>query len=554
MLCIAVTTIATAQQRQIKMSKSIDVPKDVTIDLNTSHVNIEIETWNKGVLEIEAYVESDELSAEELKEAAENWNLELEAFEDFASIKSSNTERGLWSNYGVISSDYTDALIDLQLNLADLPALPQMPEMPEMPNMPQMPEMPEMPAMPALPKLPEGVTSVSFDYEAYKEGGEVYLEKWSQEYEEKYGKEYKEKMKVWAKEFSKTDFDSYSKRMEAWGEKFGKSFEGKWEKDMEKWGEEFGKRFEGDWAEKMEKWGEEFGEKFGKDIEKWGEEFGERFGKDMEKWGEQFARQFEDQEEHNGQKLKLLEERKAQLEGRRESLLERTQKQSEEHRQALLQRSRQHQERGEKRKEELFKRLESRRNLKVKRTLKIKMPKDAELKMNVRHGKLKFASLIKNLKADLAYSTLLATHIDGIHTSINVSYSDVNVTNWNAGDLNLKYVENAMLRQVKQLSLNAISSNIDIDDLTGTAIIDGSFGDLAIHNVSESFSNLNIILENSDATIQLPNTDYNLLFKGDRSKFNNERVNRKAIKNYPENGSTDKTILVNAKYSNVVMQ
>jgi hypothetical protein len=206
------------------------------------------------------------------------------------------------------------------------------------------------------------------------------------------------------------------------------------------------------------------------------------------------------------------------------------------------------------REEELFKRLESRRNLKVKRTLKIKMPKDAELKVNVRHGKLKLASVIKNLKADLAYTTLLATGIDGRDTSINVAYSDVNVTDWNAGELNLKYVENAILRQVKQLSLNAVSSNIDIDNLTGNAIIDGSFGDLAIHNVSESFNNLNIILENSDATIKLPKTDYDLLFKGDRSNFNNERVNKKAIKNYPENGSTNKTILVNAKYSNVVMQ
>ena len=543
LFCAIITSAITAQQRQEKLSQSVNVPKDVTIDLNTSHVNIEIETWNKGVIEVDAYVESDELSREELKEAAQNWDLELKAFENFASIKSS-TEKGLWSNHGVLSDDYTDALIDLQLNLADLPALPNLPEMPNLPAFPAMPE------MPALPKLPEGVTSVSFDYEAYKEGGEAYLEEWSREYEEKYGAEYKEKMKAWAKKFAETDFNSYSERMEEWGEKFGKNFDEKWAKDMEEWGEEFGKRFEGKWADNMEEWGEVFGEKFGKQMEEWGEKFGENFGENMEKWGEQFGKEMEKW----GEEFARDFENDFDEDERQKSLLERTQKQSKERREDLLERSQKRKERAAVRKEELFKRLKNRRNQRVKRTLKIKMPKDAELKINVRHGKLKFVSAIRDLKADLSYTTLLATNIDGRDTSINASYSDVNITNWDAGELNLKYVENAILRDVKQLSLNATSSNIDIDNLTGNAIIDGSFGDLAIYNIAASFSNLNIILENSDASIKLPKTDYDLLFKGDRSKFNNERTNKKAIRNYPENGSTNKTILVNAKYSNVLMQ
>ncbi len=543
LFCAIITSAITAQQRQEKLSQSVNVPKDVTIDLNTSHVNIEIETWNKGVIEVDAYVESDELSREELKEAAQNWDLELKAFENFASIKSS-TEKGLWSNHGVLNGDYTDALIDLQLNLADLPALPNLPEMPNIPALPAMPE------MPALPKLPEGVTSVSFDYEAYKEGGEAYLEEWSREYEEKYGAEYKEKMKAWAKKFAETDFNSYSERMEEWGEKFGKNFDEKWAKDMEEWGEEFGKRFEGKWADNMEEWGEVFGEKFGKQMEEWGEKFGENFGENMEKWGEQFGKEMEKW----GEEFARDFENDFDEDERQKSLLERTQKQSKERREDLLERSQKRKERAAVRKEELFKRLKNRRNQRVKRTLKIKMPKDAELKINVRHGKLKFVSAIRDLKADLSYTTLLATNIDGRDTSINASYSDVNITNWDAGELNLKYVENAILRDVKQLSLNATSSNIDIDNLTGNAIIDGSFGDLAIYNIAASFSNLNIILENSDASIKLPKTDYDLLFKGDRSKFNNERTNKKAIRNYPENGSTNKTILVNAKYSNVLMQ
>ena len=538
--CIAITSIGIAQERVEKLSKKLNVPKDVTIDLNTSHVNIEVETWNKSTLEVEAFVESSELSKEDLKKAAEAWDLEVEAWEDFASIKSSNTSRSIWSHNGVLSSDYTDALVDLKLRLADLPEIPQVPAFPAMPNIPALPEMPDFPA---LPELPEGVSSVSFDYQAYKKEGDAYLEKWSQEYEDKYGKEYKEKMKTWAKEFAKSDFESYSSRMGEWGEKYGEKYGGEWAEKMEKWGEELGKSFEGEWAEKMEKWGEEFGENFGKDMEKWGEKFGENFGKEMEKWGEQIAREVESRDSRNDAQRKRMEER-----------LEQRENQSEERKKALLERNKERLMRLEERQSNMLNRLESRGNQKVKKTIKIKMPKDAELKVNVRHGKLKFASLMRNLKADLSHSDLLATSIDGGNTSINAAYSTVFIKEWKDGELELDYVEDAIVQNVEKLFLNSNSSNIGIDYLKDNAIINGGFGELTIHNIMDSFTNLNIILENSDAHIKLPKTDYDLLFRGSCSKFNDERTDKKVIKNYPENSSSSKTIVVNAKYSNVVMQ
>ena len=61
--------IVNAQQKVKKLSHTIETNKDVTIDLNTSHTNIIIDTWNKGYVEVEAYVESKELSKEELFKA-----------------------------------------------------------------------------------------------------------------------------------------------------------------------------------------------------------------------------------------------------------------------------------------------------------------------------------------------------------------------------------------------------------------------------------------------------------------------------------------------------
>lgn len=490
-----------AQQKLEKMTKSVNASKEVTIDLNTNYTNIEIDTWNKNEVEVVAYIESSELSKEELQDVLNDWDVTVEGSGDYISIRTrGGNNHGGW-NFSHINDQVMNAMEHLKFELADMPEIPQMPNMPALPEMNF--EMPEMPELPELPELPEGVHSVNFDSEAYKKDGEAYLERWSQEYEDKYGKELKEKMKTWAKEFSKLDFDSYSAKMEIWGEKFGKKFGDKFGKDMEKWGEAFSEKFDEKWAKDMEKWGEEFGEKFGEDMEKLGERLEERLHKREEK----------------------LEERKEELEQRME-------------------------ERHERR-NELRSRLSNMKDDKVKRTIKIKMPKDAKLKVNVRHGELKLSSVIQNLRADLEHTRLAATHIDGSDTSINASFSKIFINKWTDGELELNYVEDAIVQNVETLLLNSNSSNIGIDYLNGSAIINGSFGDLNINAINDSFTNLNIILENSDARIKLPKTGYNVVFKGNHSKFNNESTNSKSIK---KASSGSKTILVNAKYSNVIMQ
>jgi hypothetical protein len=265
---------------------------------------------------------------------------------------------------------------------------------------------------------------------------------------------------------------------------------------MEKWGEEISEKFDDEWVEKIKKWGEEFGEKFGKKWEEKGQLIEER--------------------------MKTLEK---EWEGKEEEL--------------------------EKRFEELEK-----RNNKVKKTIRIKMPKDTKLKVNVRHGELKFTSVIYNLKADLSHSSLLADRIGGSNTSINASYSPVLVNHWDAGELKLRYVDDALLKHVKSLVLWSNSSDINIDYLEGNSSINGSFGDLIIHNIADSFNNLNIVLENSDAKIKLPKADYNLTFQGSRSRLKHPKKTGMDNTSSFSIGEFDsgKTIVINAKYSTVVLQ
>ncbi|MEH6535844.1 MAG: hypothetical protein V7719_05580 [Psychroserpens sp.] len=521
LLFFCFTVSVSAQQKLTKVSKKIDVTKDVTIDLNTSYVQIEIDTWNKKTLEIEAYIEGEKLSKEELQEALEDWGLRVEGSGDNVKITSEGSH-GSWDSLDDLHIDLEslealDVLKDL--DLGDLPEMPEMPELPEMPEMGNF----EMPEMPELPELPDGITNMSFDTEAYKKDGETYLENWSKDYPSKDRK----KMKEWGREMAKVDFSAYEKRMEAWGEKFGEEYG----KKMEAWGEEFEKRFDGQWSEKMEVWGEKYGkqmEERTKDMEK---RMGERENH-MEKRTKDMEKRLAEREKHMEKRSKEMEKREEKLAERMEERLE---ERLEEH---------------EKRREVLVKRLDV-RNHKVKRVIKIKMPKGAKLNMNVRHGELKMSSVIYNLKADISHATLVANHIDGSETSINVSYSPVEVTTWSNGELNLKYVEAAHLNTVGSLRLNSNSSDLLISDLTGNAIIDGTFGDLSISNIADSFTNLNVILENSEAIITLPTSNYSVYFKGNRSRLNNKITAQRTI----ESGQTmGKTIVLNAKFSDVFLK
>lgn len=474
-----------AQQKLTKASQSLKVDKTATINLNSDYTTVQIDTWNKDVIEVEAFIESDKLSKEELQSALEQWRVDVSGSEDYVTISSN----GIGNNFGNTAFfDVTSmhALKDLECELAPIPPMPPLPNMSRIP----MPELPPMPQMPELPELPEGIGQVDFDYETYKKEGEKYLDKWSKTYQKKYGKEYQEKMKAWAKKFDASGFDSYEKQMEAWGEKFG---------------EEYGA--------KMEEWGKQFGESFGQDFER-----------EMEAWGETFEAQMEAQEAQREARVHVIEQRVHAEERRSEAIQGRSES------------------RGV--------------SPDIKKTLIIHMPKKAKLKVNVKYGELQFVSTIENLKADMSHTKLTANTIDGSQTSINVSYAPVAVTNWNQGNLVLNFVEHANLNTVNRLVLNSNSSNIDLETINENVIINGSFGDLNIKNIADSFQNLSIVLENSDAVIALPESDYNLQYQGKQTRFKHpKKTSSEPVSTFSFGDSfSSKSIIVNAKFSKVLMK
>ncbi|MDT0689512.1 hypothetical protein RM549_06935 [Salegentibacter sp. F188] len=263
------------------------------------------------------------------------------------------------------------------------------------------------------------------------------------------------------------DFEAYEKNpdeyMKKWEaeveEKFGDDFE----KDMEAWAariEKDSEKWEKDFEAKMEVWGEKFGE----DMEAWGE----NFGKEMEKWGEQFGKEMEARFEDKDSKVIVL----------------------------------------------------SSDGAKAKKRMRISIPKNANLVLNVRHGELKLPGTTSNLVASISHGSLIASTLTGKQTDVHVSYSPVKIGQWDYGILNTDYVQDCIIDRATSIKLSSNSSDVIIREISETGILTGSFGNLNIVRLAPGFKNLRITLENSDLKLSLPDTAFNFNYDGTQSDIN----------------------------------
>ena len=272
----------------------------------------------------------------------------------------------------------------------------------------------------------------------------------------------------------KKDGDKY---LDKWEKDFDKKFGKEYEAKMEKWSAEVEKnseKWEKEYEVKMEAWGKDFE----KDMEAWGEEF----GKKMETWGENFGKQFEAQMENGGANMFFPENGNSPKSGK---------------------------------------------------TIKIKIPKDAKLELNVRHGELKLGSNIKNLKADLSHSRLSANRISGKNTNIKAAYTPVKVAFWEYGVLSTDFVKSCTIDKAVSIKLNSNSSDVVINELQKTGVLTGSFGKLDINDLGAGFETLNISLENSDLELNIPDTAFNFTFNGMQSSIKHPTAMKlKSTKSY----------------------
>ena len=511
-LLLLLTSVAVAQDRYKERFK---VGNDVVVSVDVSYADVVFETWNKDVVEVEAYIEGKDLSEKERKEIFKDWKFDVLGNSKKVVI-TSNTGSN-WQSFE--SMHHLEGLESLE-SLSGLEALKSLSSLGdlnwniEVPDVPNYKEFPNWPFSDKRPGIKSGDKHsnynfkngihISFDTDEYKKDKRKYVDKLNKKYKSnvsvKQVDSWLEELDDWAEGFEVV--------MEDWGEKFGREFELKFgpefEKKMEAWGESFGKS--------MEAWGENFG----KDMEEWGESL----GKDIEKWAEQF-------DDYDGDYSKT----------------ETTDEHGNKHISINTSKS--------------GKSFSS----KAKKKIIIRMPKGTKTKINVRHGEVKMAD-VYNINATLKYTSFIANSIDGGKSLINASYAPISVNKWIKGELKVNYVDDCKLNTVETINLQANSSDVNINSINKKAYLSGSFGDLAIYNISGNFEIIDIVLENTDAKIKIPDTAFSFYFNGKKSPFS-APASMKVSKNV--NGGrvvldgfykskTSKTFNINASYSNVNLQ
>lgn len=461
-LCLISVGQAYGQKETKTYNESFKVDKDAVLNIDTSHTDIEFETWDNDEVALAAVIEIEGATKEEVQQYFENEGFEILGNSKKVTVK---TKEGKQWIFGDADADFHDFHFE-------------MPEMPHMDGFEMAMEIMEIPEMAEMPELPRAPVP-HFDYQAYKENKEGYMKSWQKEFEESFGAD-------------------YQKKMEAWGER------------MEKKQEELSKR--------MEKRAEE--------------------------------------------REKLMEERAAAHEKRMEESQKRRVEQVEKrvNRIQNIHISRNGQEEPN---VFYFSSGGENKNFKVKKTIKIKMPKGMKIKMNVRHGDVKLADNVWHMDAKLSHSSLWAASIDGERTTIETSYSPVNIDRWYLGNLRANYSENVILNEVFDIRLNSTASNVSIDQLMKKAFIKNDFGQLNISSISNDFTYLDVTLKNAELDFNMPDVPFDIYVNGTSSTFSSpanitldktENHNNIIHKGYHIKKSHGRSIVINSTFSEVKVQ
>ncbi len=302
------------------------------------------------------------------------------------------------------------------------------------------------------------------------------------------------------------DYEAYQKDgekyMKKWEKKVETNFGKDFEKSMEKWAAQFEKNA-AVWEKNVESQMALNEGKFEEQMEHWAENFGSK----MEQLGENIAREMEFKENSVAPKNP-----------------------------------------------------NSRNPRNTVRTLRIKVPANANLNLEIRHGEVKLGQRTSNLKANISHSKFSADIIDGENTEVKVSYSPITVSQWNYGVLNTSYVQDCVIKKAKSIKLNSNSSDVNIAEITEIGILSGTFGELNIGKLHPDFKNLDVTLKNSDLRLSIPDAALNFNYKGTQSSIEYPKVATvKATKSYDDqmlNGfykSTNgkRSISINASFSKI---
>ena len=169
-------------QKQIKTFNEIfNVNDNAVLNINTTHTDIEFETWNKNQIAIEVVIEIEGASSKE-----------IEAYFKQNEIKITGNSRQIDITTGVENTwffkhstgGFTNSWNNEAIVISEITAIREIDFLDYVIDSIQMPPVPPMP-------VPD------FDYDAFQKEGDAYLKKWQKEFDTNFGEDFEKKMADW---------------------------------------------------------------------------------------------------------------------------------------------------------------------------------------------------------------------------------------------------------------------------------------------------------------------------------------------------------------------
>ncbi|WP_298764150.1 hypothetical protein [uncultured Polaribacter sp.] len=197
------------------------------------------------------------------------------------------------------------------------------------------------------------------------------------------------------------------------------------------------------------------------------------------------------------------------------------------------------------------------KKIKIKKRLEIKVPKKATFNLNTRHCKVK----LPNTKASgkVSYGGFNADFLNG--GKLTIDYSKVSINDLNGCNLFLNNVTDAKIASVTNTTMSSNSSGLFINLVNENVDLRHKFGELTIDKITPNYQSFKLLLDYSDANVNLSNISDNLVFViGNKSslypnkasmKFNLLDANAKDINGNFIIKTNDESVLIQGKYSQI---
>ena len=125
-LAIGLAGSAFGQKFDKTFTDTFNVQKDVEVEINAAHCDINVTTWNKNQLAVKAYIEIEGLTKEEAEKYFDGWNFEALGNKAKVRIDAQGNNKFPFKNDFVFFNDQNFVMPDINLENFDAIVLPEM--------------------------------------------------------------------------------------------------------------------------------------------------------------------------------------------------------------------------------------------------------------------------------------------------------------------------------------------------------------------------------------------------------------------------------------------